>query len=207
MAAFASQCISSGALGRLRSVTLTTFFQNSQTDWATHVVYLLSASPLEVFQIYSAGAFLDSPTITDELWSQLMVTHGKRLHRISIHRILTSWETIHSICVQCSKLEEFSLVVEPDFLDQLVPCLAFAKALRTIHINYPMETLPVIPQIQALSILNQCSPTITQFGFNARVWQVARTIQVNEDGSMQAHKTLVPYESLDIPEQFLVVRT
>ena len=32
-------------------------------------------------------------------------------------------------------------------------------------------------------------------------------IDVNEDGSMQAHRTLVSYESPDIPEQFLVVRT
>ncbi|KAF8816309.1 hypothetical protein BYT27DRAFT_7184152 [Phlegmacium glaucopus] len=210
IATFANECISSGALRRLRSITLTTYFQVSLLAWVKHVVHLLSASPLECFQIYSAGALLDSPII-DELWSQLIAAHGKRLLRISIHRMLISWEAIHSICVQCTGLEQLFLVVDPDFLDQLGPCLSFAKALRTIHINYPMEsfvsTFPVIPPSQALSIINQCSPTVTQFGCNARVWQVARTIQVNEDGSTQAHRTLVPYESPDVPEQFLVVRT
>jgi len=115
MAAFSNLCISSGALGRLRSVTLTTYFQISQSDWVKHLVHLLSASPLEYFQIYSAGVFLDSP-ITDELWSQLILAHGKRLLRISVHRMLISWEAIHTICVQCTKLEQLFLVVDPDIL-------------------------------------------------------------------------------------------
>ena len=37
--------------------------------------------------------------------------------------------------------------------------------------------------------------------------QILRTIEVVEDGSMEVHRTLVPYESPDIPEQFLVVRS
>ena len=32
-------------------------------------------------------------------------------------------------------------------------------------------------------------------------------IEVNDDGSMEAHRTLAPYENPDIPEPFLVVRT
>jgi hypothetical protein len=84
-------------------------------DWAKHVVYLLSASPLELFQIYAAGVFLYSP-VTDELWRQLILTHGKRLLRISVHRMLISWEAIHSICVQCTKLEQLFLVVDPNLL-------------------------------------------------------------------------------------------
>jgi len=136
------------------------------------------------------------------------LTHGKRLLRISLLRMTISWDAIHSICVQCTKLEELFLVVDPDFLNKLGSCLSFAKALRTIHINYPMgNASPVLPQTQALSMLNLCSPTVTQFGCNARVWQVSRVIDVNEDGSMQASRTLVSYESPDIPEQFLVVRT
>ena len=59
--------------------------------------------------------------------------------------------------------------------DKLGSCLSFAKALRTIHINYPPggSGSPVLPQSQALSFLNKFSPTITQFGCNAQVWQVS----------------------------------
>ena len=163
----------------------------SLKDW---VVHLLSSSPLETFQVYSDGFSLDSP-ISNELWSQLILTHGKRLLRISVHRMLISWEAIHSICVQCTKLEELFLHVDPDLLvrrliyknlvilkknhaqNKLGSCLSFAKALRTIHINYPMgaagNSSPVLPQTEALSILNQCSPTVTQVGCNTRVWEVS----------------------------------
>lgn len=115
MATFASQCISSGALRRLRSFTLTIGLYVSMTDWVPSVVHLLSASPLELFQIYSAGAFLDSST-TSELLKQLILMHGKRLLRISIHRMPIDWEAIRSVCVQCTKLEQLFLVVDPNDL-------------------------------------------------------------------------------------------
>ena len=113
--------------------------------------------------------------------------------------------------------------------DSLGPCLSLLTALRTLHINYPMGPgSPFLPQTQILSILNECSPTITQFGCNTRVWQVSslsrtremqlaadglysvrvsRTIEVDEDGSMVADRTLGPYAIFHIPEQFLDVRT
>jgi hypothetical protein len=96
-------------------------------DSVEHVVHLLSDSPLEIFQIYSAGLSLDSP-VADELWTQLILMHGKRLLQISVHRTLISWEVIHSICVQCTKLEQLFLVIDPDFL---VRNLAFSLAGRT----------------------------------------------------------------------------
>ena len=128
MAAFANLCISSGALRRLRAFTLTTYFQ---MDWVKHVVHLLSDSPLEIFQIYSARLSLDCP-VTDELWTQLILTHGKRLLRISVHRTLISWEAISSICVQCIKLEQLFLVVDPDLL---VSILAFGFTGRNSYSN------------------------------------------------------------------------
>ena len=122
MAAFAYLCISSGALRRLRSFTLATYFQ---MDWVKHVVHLLSDSPVEIYQIYSGYP------LTDELWTELILTHGKRLLRISVHRTLISWEAIHSICVQCIKLEQLFLVVSPDRPDHLVRTPAFGLARRT----------------------------------------------------------------------------
>lgn len=60
--------------------------------------------------------------------------------------------------------------------DALSDCLALAEKLQTIHINYPMEATveahPFLHPNQALAIVNRCSPTLTQFGCNARVWQV-----------------------------------
>ena len=110
---------------------MTTYFQMYLKDSVKHVVHLLSDSPLEIFQIYSADLSLDCP-VTDDLWSQLILTHGKRLLRISVHRTLISWEAIHSICVQCTKLEQLFLVVDPDFL---VRILAFSLARRTHILN------------------------------------------------------------------------
>ena len=123
MAAFANLCISSGALRRLRSFTLDTYFQIDH--WVKHIVHLLSDSPLEIFQIYSAYP------IKDELWTQLILSHGKRLLRISVCRTLISWEATHSICVQCTKLEQLLLVVSPNRPDHLVRTLAFGLARRT----------------------------------------------------------------------------
>ena len=122
MATFANLCISSGALRRLRSFTLATDFQ---MDWVKHVVHLLSDSPLENFQIHSGYP------LTDEFWTELILTHGKRLLLISAHRTLISWEATHSICVQCTKLEQLFLVVSPDRPDHLVRTLVFGLARRT----------------------------------------------------------------------------
>ena len=170
---------------------MTIYFQMSLKDSVKHFVHLLSDSPLEIFQIYSAVLSLDCP-VADELWTQLLLTHGKRLLQISVHRTLISWEVIHIICVQCTKLEQLCLVVDRDFMvrilafsptayskscaqDKLGSCLSFAKALKTIHFNYNIRTSgpSLFPRSQALSILNKCSPTVTQFGCNSRVWQVS----------------------------------
>ena len=114
MAAFADLCISSGALRRLRSFTMTVYFLYLK-DCMKHIVHLLSDSPIEVFQIYSDFSSKDC-TISYELWTQLLLAHGKRLLRISVNRILMSWEVVHSICVECTKLEPLFLFVDPDIL-------------------------------------------------------------------------------------------
>ncbi|KIM41347.1 hypothetical protein M413DRAFT_146971 [Hebeloma cylindrosporum] len=210
MAEFARQCNSSGVLKRLRSITLTVYQQLVMKEWITGVLDLLGDSPLELFQIYSTGAFFESP-MTDNFWRQLVLTHGKRLTRFSVHRMLISLEAIKTICLQCTRLEQLFVVVEPSSLQQLAKSLSFARKLRTIHVNYPieecMEVPPVLPVTEALSIINQCSSTVTQFGCNARVWQVERTVFRGEDGTLQTRSNLAPYGMPEVPEQFLVVRT
>lgn len=115
MKLFASQCINSCALKRLRSVTLTVQQQVPMKEWISGVIDLLSLSPLELFQIYSTGAFFESP-MTDDLWNKLISTHGNRLVRFSIHRMLISLEAIQNICVKCGNLEQLFVVVEPSSL-------------------------------------------------------------------------------------------
>ena len=115
MTEFARQCNASGVLRRLRSITLTVHQQLPVKEWMASVIDLLSTSPLELFQIYSTGAFFESP-ITDKFWSQLIVTHGKQLTRFSVHRMLISLEAIKAICVQCTNLEQLFIVVESSSL-------------------------------------------------------------------------------------------
>ncbi|KAF4613324.1 hypothetical protein D9613_010978 [Agrocybe pediades] len=210
MATLASQCISSGALIRLRSITLTVNQQIPMKEWVTGVVELLSTSPLELFQIYSSGAFFESP-VTDDLWNQLILNHGQRITRFSVHRMLISLEAIDNICSQCTNLEQLFIVVEPNSLDILADSLGKAKKLRTVHINYPTEArvdaFPVLRPERALSIINRCSPNITEFGCNTRVWQVERQITYLENGTLDVLRKLAPYGSPEVPEQFLVVRT
>ena len=122
MAAFANLCIPSGALRRLRSFSLITRYSTSW-EWVKHVVHLLSDSPLEIFQSNSPES--------DEVWTPLILMHGKRLLRISVLQTRISWEMIHRICVQCTKLEQLFLTVDPDQPDHLVRILAFSLAGRT----------------------------------------------------------------------------
>ncbi|CAK5282490.1 unnamed protein product [Mycena citricolor] len=75
----------------------------------------------------------------------------------------------------------------------------------------PHTWLPGAPGImtapEALSLVRRCPDTIKLFGCNARVWQVERDIKRAEDGSVVLERILGPYSGVDIPEQFLVVRT
>lgn len=51
-----------------------------------------------------------------------------------------------------------------------------------MHINYPLEAdpdaIPVLAASEALAIIKLCKPTLTQFGCNARVWQVREDVKM-----------------------------
>ncbi|KAJ3494635.1 hypothetical protein NLJ89_g10769 [Agrocybe chaxingu] len=206
---FAKQCVASGSLTQLRAITLTVHHQIPLKAWVQGVIDLLSLSKIELFQIYSTGAFFESP-LTDELWDHLVTTHSQSLIRFSVHRMMIDMDAIHKICVSCPNLEQLFVVVDPNYLDELADSLAHARKMRTIHINFPLEafidTVPILRPDQALEVLNKCSPTVVQFGCNAKVWQVVRKI-VRASGELRTEAALAPYENPDVPEQFLVVRT
>jgi hypothetical protein len=115
MGGFSQNCTRSGALAKLKSITLTVHQQLPLDIWMKDVLNLLSTAPLEKFQIYSSGPFFESPS-TDHFWSQLVRTHGQRLVRFSVHRMLISLDAINAICVGCTSLEQLFVVVEPDSL-------------------------------------------------------------------------------------------
>lgn len=115
MGSFSENCTKSGTLARLKSITLTVHQQLPLDAWMNDVLNLLSLAPLEKFQIYSSGAFFESPS-TDRFWAQLVKTHGRRLVRFSVHRMLISLDAINAICVGCTSLEQLFVVVEPSSL-------------------------------------------------------------------------------------------
>ncbi|KAK7047461.1 hypothetical protein VNI00_006692 [Paramarasmius palmivorus] len=213
--AFRRECVQTGALSRLRSITLTVHQQVSLETWMRDVTDLLSSDvPLEMFQVYSTGAFFESP-MTKQFWSDIVTAHQDRLIRFSVHRMLISLESIEDICKRCTKLEQLFVVVEPNSLARLSDCLSHANNLRTVHINYPLTDTtpseikpPVLSPAEALKIVDRCSPTISQFGCNARVWKVEREVVKDEDGQLVGiRRQIARYDSPDIPEAFLVVRT
>ncbi|KJA23909.1 hypothetical protein HYPSUDRAFT_66002 [Hypholoma sublateritium FD-334 SS-4] len=211
MAILANRCLTTGSLSLLRSITLTVHQQLSMKEWIHDVLNLISASPLERFQIYSIGVSFEA-LITEDLWNNLVLTHASRLVRISVHRMLISLEAIANICSQCTNLEELFVVMESSALDDLANYLSLAKKLRTVHINSPIDAstdvYPFVLKVdRALSIIKRCNPALNQLGCNSKVWQVDRQIIREDDGTLRSERVLAPYGSPDIPEQFTVVRT
>ncbi|KAM5546113.1 hypothetical protein V8D89_000239 [Ganoderma adspersum] len=210
MGIFSDQCNRAGALSRLRSITLTVDEHTSLAVWQQHVLNLLSNAPLQRFHISTVGGHVGH-RLGDDFCSAIVTAHGSRLTRFSVHRMRMSIGAIADICRRCTALEQLFVVVEQNDLDALGPCLAEAPRLRAVHVNRPLdfgsEDVPKQSYEQILSIVRQCRPTVRQFGFNTRVFQVDRTLQPAEDRSMRMEVTLSSYENPEIPEQFLVVRT
>ncbi|KAK7029825.1 F-box domain-containing protein [Favolaschia claudopus] len=138
-------------------------------------------------------------------------THGARLTRVFVHRMSISLPAIRDICMRCPVLKQLYVVVDPS---ALTACHA-PRSLRAVHINFPtvameewIDEVPVVLRApDALAIVRRCPDTITLFGCNARVWQVERQVVRDDLGELAVERYLTGYESPDIPEQFLVVRT
>jgi hypothetical protein len=212
---FRLYCTQTNAFRRLRSITLTVNQQTPLETWMSEIAALLPESvPLEIFHIYSSGAFIEDSPLTERLWSELVAAHKDRLIRFSVHRMLISIHAIEDICRRCTKLEQLFVVIEQSSMDNLSSCLARAANLRVVHVNYPLEAnfdsenaIPVLSESAALKIVEQCSPSIMQFGCNTRVWQVERDILLDEQGApIGIKRRVMRYQSLDIPEAFQVVR-
>ncbi|OBZ76446.1 hypothetical protein A0H81_03102 [Grifola frondosa] len=210
MGLFSMRCQRSGVLSRLRSITLTVDEHTSIIAWQTNVLTLLSQSPLEQFHISTVGGHVGY-RLSDQFCADIVDAHGARLRRFSVHRMRMSLEAIDDICCRCVSLEQLFIVVDQDDMNGLGPCLARARRLRAVHVSRPLdfgsEDVPMQSREHIISIARQCSPSVRQFGFNTRVFQVERVAKAGEDGSVTTDVLLSAYESPEIPEQFLVVRT
>ena len=121
MAEFRRDCHRINALSRLKSITLTIHQQILVEHWTREVASLLSSEiPLESFNIYSTGAFFESP-VTSKLWQDIVTSHSHRLVRFSVHRMLIGLDSIGYICSRCRKLEQLFIVVEPGLLVRILP--------------------------------------------------------------------------------------
>ncbi|KAJ7154591.1 hypothetical protein C8R46DRAFT_1297096 [Mycena filopes] len=205
--ALSALCAGSTALARLHSFTLSVHTE----AWLAAASALLAAAPLASIQLYATRTF--APTAAgDTFWRDLVTLHSARLTRVSVHRMRISLPAIADVCARCPSLQELFVVVDPSSLGPLTDCLASARALTTVHVNFPsrqeddaVSNLLTAPQ--ALAIVRRCPETIALFGCNARVWHVGRQILRNDAGELVAERFLAKYDSPDIPEQFLVVRT
>ncbi|KAF9531062.1 hypothetical protein CPB83DRAFT_849257 [Crepidotus variabilis] len=199
--AFANTCSTHRYFDHLRSITITVPdpAPESWAAWAFSIIELLSGSPLQVFQLYHT-TLSSKPILPDDLWHQLLFHHAHRLTKISVHRLAISPGIIQLICANSFVLEHFFFTIEATTTLKLAECLSPAKRLRTVHINEPSATIVTISEL--VSIIDHCPSTISQFGWNTRVWRVRRTL--DEDRTCLS---LERYENPDIPEQFLVVRT
>lgn len=208
MSVFRALCDRTQAFRRLRSITLTVPANVSALDWTRDVYDLLSSARLETLQLYSIDMLGDTP-VTHDFWQRIIASHGSRLKRISFHRIRADPATLHIICSQCPRLEQFFAVTERQDLEAAASSFSLARNLRTLHINFPLAageaSMPPVTLMQtALSISSRCSATLTCIGLNTQVWQVERVVRIDENGEKYTEPTLVPRENPEIPEQFLV---
>ncbi|KAJ7196070.1 hypothetical protein GGX14DRAFT_474011 [Mycena pura] len=209
--ALSSRCTSSDVLVRLRSFTLSIY----SDTWLAAALEMLAQAPLQQIQLYATHGALAPSAAADTFWTDLVTAHGARLTRVSVHRMPISLRTIADVCARCTSLRQLFVVVDPDpvALTALADCLATAPRLCEVHVNSPQRsvthdsTVGVMSAPEALALVRRCPESIMLFGCNARVWHVERRILRNDEGELIAERVLTRYDSPDIPEQFLVVRT
>lgn len=193
MGAFSEHCNRAGTLSRLRSITLTVDEHTSLADWQRDVLGLLANVPLQQFHISTIGGHVNH-RLSDEFCKAVVSAHGQRLTRFSVHRMRMGIGAIADICARCPVLQQLFIVVEQNDMvsrrsaailwnrftnstqDTLGSCLAKAHRLRAVHVNRPLdfgsEDVPRQSYDKILEIARDCPPTVKQFGFNTRVFQV-----------------------------------
>ncbi|KAI0305113.1 hypothetical protein B0F90DRAFT_1701398 [Multifurca ochricompacta] len=205
MSALSEACARAGGLTSLYSFTLTIPPDHPSDAWMDDTASLLRDSPLQVFQIYASGSGSQG-MLADEFCMRIVDYHHDHLVRFSFHRLRLSLDAIDHVCLHCTRLEQLFMLIDHAEMELLIPILAGAKHLSTVHVNLVERPTLCSPYKHALDIAHKCSPSISQVGIDTKVWKVDRRVSVAE-GITRVDRFLTMVESPDIPEQFLVVRT
>lgn len=164
------------------------------STWEKDILSLVSSSPLEYLQLYGATVINDKTTKVDDFVTNLTTIHGSRLKRFSLHRLPISLKALDDVCTGFTNLQQLFIAIEQrdlvsplpsrgsvtmyinEFQEFIRNSLSKATKLQAVHINF--LTLCVegsyVSTEDALQIVNQCSPTLTQIGCASCVWQVSR---------------------------------
>jgi len=194
-----------GGLSSLRSFMSTIYYKLGPfTDaWITGIELLLKESPLEDFRSYilpddSVGVLADTFCV------RVVNQHRDHLVRFSFHRQCISLGVVEHVCISCPRLKELFVTVKFTEMAHLIPILAQATCLRTVHISPADRPVTWNALEYALDIARQCSPTISLVGIETDVWKVERRVSTVE-GIVQLERFLTGVEDSDIPERVLVV--
>ncbi|KAJ7770324.1 hypothetical protein B0H14DRAFT_3509332 [Mycena olivaceomarginata] len=235
IASLAAHCTSTlTVLARLHSFTLSVHTPTWLTHGLT---LLAHAPLLEIIQLYAPDPLFLHPTAaaeTDDFERALVDAHRPRLTRVSVHRTAISLRAVEDVCVRCPALRQLFVVVDPMALvtppripssrisaladwdspmtqDALAACLARAHVLAAVHINFPTTTTVV----SSNSPSDRDSDVYTRLDVEVPVILkapdalaiVERKVRRTDTGELVVERSLGKYESPDVPEQFLVVRT
>ncbi|KAI0341442.1 hypothetical protein BDW22DRAFT_1408085 [Trametopsis cervina] len=207
---FSELCIQSAALRSLQSISIHMDVKSASPSWQRNVVDLLSKSPVESFHISSLAGEA-AVNLPDDFCAEIVDAHSRTLRKFSVDRMRLSMASIKYICERCTGLERLFVVMQHEDMNELAVALSFAQNLRAFHATRSLgsesEEALVVPEQKILSLVRKCSWKLKQIGFYTRVKQVDRVTFVDEDGSIHIEPRLVPFESPEIPEPFLVVRT
>jgi len=203
MLALSGACSKAGGLTSLRSFTLTIHPKTSTDVWMNGTELLLKQSSLEVFQIYVPHPISEG-ALADTFCVHIVDQHRDHLVRFSVHRQCIGLDVVDHICSSCPRLDELFMVIDHAEMESLLPRLAQATHLRTVHIRLVGRPQFCSLSTHALDIVRSCSPTISQIGIETKVWNVESRLSTVE-GVLQLDRFLTTVEDSDIPERLLVV--
>ncbi|KAI9509537.1 hypothetical protein F5148DRAFT_996446 [Russula earlei] len=196
-------CMNVGGLTSLLSFTLATHPKSLVHSWMNGTELLLKASPLEIFQIYVPDSAVEGAA-ADMFCVRIVEQHRDRLSMFSFHPQRIGLGVIEDVCISCLRLEELFVVIYDAEMVLLIPALAQAKRLRTVHLRFVDRPL-VNGLTYAWDVVHQCGTTISLVGIGAEVWRVEKRATTVE-GVVRLDCSLIKVDNSDIPERVLVVR-
>ncbi|KAI0088861.1 hypothetical protein BDY19DRAFT_946407 [Irpex rosettiformis] len=206
----AELCQQTKALRSLQSINIHIDVKSASHQWQQHIVDLLASSPLQTFHL-TLLAGEPAVDLSDTFCAMIVNSHSNTLRKFSVDRMRLSMDALKDICNRCTSLERLFVVMQHEDLDALGVSLSLAQNLRAFHatrsLGLESEEALVVPEPKILALVRKCSWKLSQIGFYTRVKQVDRVAIRDDDGNIRVEPRLVPYESPEIPEPFLVVRT